>query len=415
MKSRLLIAAISSLALVVGSGATAATAAPVAGATFVATPNGLVGVQQQVTLKAPQLKGKVATVTFSLAGGASFSGQTPINSVGFGNLAWTPNLPGTWTITSAGLGSTSVTVAAIPTTTTLLVPDEVGARLPATIIANVTSLGGTIAPSGTVTVRNQTNQVIATGTLAPTSTALTSSVSMSWTPDPGAVSLTATFAPATAAFAASTSPTDSPFVGANQTIAIEPPPAVYLGVPTTLRAITGAGIPGGSAAFNQTKDGFLSYLGGSNPIVNGVATYTWTPTLAGYITLGVQYASTDFSVNGTDSLQVLVLPAPTPDTITVTPSGAAAWGPGAVGTLTAGNTVTLTPASASGNPVTLATNGPCVVNAGVLTVLSAGTCTVTASSLGNAGNLAATTQTYTVNVQAAPVTKKPKPKRPAKR
>lgn len=416
MNTRLLIAAVSSFALVVGSGATAATAAPVASAAFVATPNGLVGVQQQVTLKAPRLKGKVATVTFSLAGGSTFSGQTPINSVGFGNLAWTPNLPGTWTITAGDLGSTSVTVAAIPTTTTLLIPDEVGTGQATNIIANVTSLGGTIAPSGTITVRNvANNQTIATGALAPTGTALTSSVTLSWTPAPGSISLAATFTPATTAFAASTSPIDSPFIGANQTISIEAPPAIYLGVPTTLRAITGVGIPGGAAAFNYTKDGFLTFIGGSNPIVNGVATFSWTPTVAGYITLGVQYASTNFAVNGNDSLPILVLPAPTPDTITVTPSGAAAWGPGVVGTLTAGNTVTLTPASKSGNPVTLATNGPCVINAGVLSMLSAGTCTVTASSLGNAGNLAATTQSYTVTVQAAPVTKKPKPKKPARR
>ena len=404
MTSRLLIAAAASLALVAGAGISTgistANAAPVPAAAFVATPNGLVGVQQQVILKAPKLRNKVATVSFSLAGGTSFSGQTAINSVGFGGLPWTPNLPGTWTISSTGLGSTTVVVAAIPTTTTLFIPNQVGENQTTNMLVQVTSLGGTIAPSGSVTVRNQTGQSIATGALAPSGLPLTSSVSLPWTPGPGAVSLTATFTPATTAFGASVSPVDSPVVGANPTIAIDAAPAIYLGVPTTLRAVTGAGIPGGAAAFNFTKDGFLNFIGGSNPVVNGVATFTWTPTLAGYLTLGVQYASTNFSVNGQDAQPILVRPAPTPDAITVTPSGAAAWGPGVVGTLTAGNTVTLSPASQSGNPVTLAPNGPCVINAGVLTVLSVGTCTITAAALGNAGALTATTATYTVNIAA---------------
>jgi hypothetical protein len=377
-----------------------ANAAPVPAAAFVATPDGLVGVQQLVLLKAPKLQNKVATVSFSLAGGTSFSGQTAINSVGFGGLPWTPNLPGTWTISSSDLGSTTIAVAAIPTTTTLLVPNQVGTNNTTTMLVQVASLGGMIAPSGTVTVRNQSGQSIATGALAPSGLPLTSSASMPWTPEPGAVSLTATFTPATAAFGASVSPVASPMVGANPTIAIDAAPAIYLGVPTTLRALTGAGVPGGAAAFNFTKDGFLNFIGGSNPIVNGAATFTWTPTLAGYLTLGVQYASTDFRVNGQDAQPILVRPAPSPDSITVAPSGAAAWGPGVVGTLTAGNTVTLSPASQSGNPVTLVPNGPCVINAGVLTVLSVGTCTITATSLGNAGALAATTATYTVNIAA---------------
>lgn len=402
IKTRLVIAAVSSLALLLGVGVTASTAAPVPTGAFVVTPNGLVGVQQQITLLAPNSRGTVVTVSFSLAGGSSFSGQTTINGSGAGTLAWTPNLPGMWTITSTGIGSTKVFVSPIPTTTILLVPDEVSTGQATGIITTVTSLGGSIAPSGTVIVRDQANQMVASGILRPGNSPLTSSISMTWMASPSSVSLTASFVPATPAFAASISPSATTFIGGNQTVSIMVPPAIYFGVPTTLRTVNDAGVSGGSSAFNQNKDGFLTFIGGSNPVVDGVASYIWTPTLSGYLAIGVQFSTAGLAINGSDSRPILVLPAPTPDAITITPSGAAPWGPGVVGTLTAGNTLTLTPASRSGNAVTLATNGPCVINAAVLTVLSAGACTVTASSLGNAGNLATSTQNYTVNIAAAP-------------
>jgi hypothetical protein len=119
-------------------------------------------------------------------------------------------------------------------------------------------------------------------------------------------------------------------------------------------------------------------------------------------TVGVQYASANFAINGTDTQTINVQPAPTADVITVTPTGAGAWVPGNVGTLQQGNAVELTASSQSGNPVSLATDGPCAINAGVLTVLGPGTCSITASSLGNGGNLTGATQDYTVSVQAAP-------------
>jgi hypothetical protein len=60
----------------------------------------------------------------------------------------------------------------------------------------------------------------------------------------------------------------------------------------------------------------------------------------------------------------------------------------------------------------LAASGACVINAAVATMTTGGTCTITAASLGNAGSLAASAQTYTIAVADAPVVKKPKPKKP---
>ena len=394
--------------------APAASAQGPTGRTWVATPNGLVGVQQTVIVRAPRLAGQPTTVTFANASAGSNAGQALVNSSGFAYLPWTPNLPGTWTVTatngSTTIDTATIAVAAMPTTTTLLVAGEVQENQPATLIAQVEAIGGSITPSGTITVRNQSNAVVATGSLGPTGTAGLASVNMSWTPSPGPVTLTATFAPATAAFTGSTSVSQAPVVAGAQAVSLRMPPVMYVGVTETLSAVIQPAFQsslGGSVAFSLNTLGVLSYpMGGSRPIGGGVGSTTWVPTQAGPQTVGVAYASADFSINGTDTQIINVQPAPASDGITVTPAGAPAWGPGVVGTLVAGNSVSLTPTSASGNPVTLSVNGPCAVEAATLTVLGAGQCTLTASSIGNGGSLKAAQSQYTINVQAAPAKKK---------
>lgn len=407
--TRFAVAGIAALGLALGSVSVPATAAPVSGTGWVATPNGVVGVQQQIVVRAPKAAGQVATVTFTNPAGGTNAGQAAVSGL-FAYLPWTPNLAGTWSMTASvggkTVGSTSIVVSAVPTETFIVVPDEVQTGIAATITVEVVSLTGSIAPSGTVSVTTLSGASIASGALRPNGAPRTSAVNLSWTPAAGSTSMRATFTPATSAFGGSTSRIATPIAAGVQTISIQNTGEFYVGEPIVLQAVTGNGVPGGAAAFNQTIDGFLTYIGGSNPVVNGVASYTWTPTQTGYTTLGVQYASTNFAVNGRDSQAIFVNPAPAADAITVTPAGAAAWGQGTVGSLVAGNNVALTPSSTSGNPVTLAANGPCVINAGVLTVLGAGSCAITATSMGNGTSLAASTATYTVNVTAAPKKKK---------
>ena len=181
---------------------------------------------------------------------------------------------------------------------------------------------------------------------------------------------------------------------------------MYVGVPTTISAVVGRNFLsplGGSAAFNLSIEGFAFFvMGGSQPITNGVSTINWTPTQAGVQTINVHYASANFAINGRDSHVVTVKPAPSPDSITVTPEGAPSWGPGLVGTLTQGSYVEVTPQALSGNPVTLTTDGPCAVGGGIITVLGPGQCSITASSLGNGANLAPTNATCTINVIPPP-------------
>ena len=111
----------------VGSGA----AAPVSGSTWLATPNGLVGIQQAVTVRAPTSVGEVATIEFSNALTATNAGQAVVDSQGFAYLPWTPDLPGTWDLTASidgmTIGSSNITVQAMPTVTTLLAPGAVQA------------------------------------------------------------------------------------------------------------------------------------------------------------------------------------------------------------------------------------------------------------------------------------------------
>ena len=397
-------------ALVLGGlAATSASAAPITTRTWVAAPNGLVGVQQTVIVRAPRSAGNVATITFTNSAGTN-PGQAAVNAQGFAYLPWTPNVPGAWTISASvngtSVGSSNILVSAMPTSTILLTPGEVQENATTTIVAEVEALGGSITPSGTVTVRNQSNAIVATGTLGPTATPGLATANISWTPAPGPVSLTATFNPATPTFTSSTSPTQSPAVGGPQAVSLRMPPVAYVGVPETVSAVIQPAFQsplGGSVAFSLNIDGFLFYpMGGSQPISNGVGSAQWVPTQTGVQTVGVQYASANFAINGTDTQVINVLPAPAPDAITVTPTGSGPWIPGNVGTLTQGNTVELTPSSQSGNPVILATDGPCVVNAGIATVLGPGTCEITAQSLGNGGTLRAAEQTYTITVQAAP-------------
>ena len=410
-------AAVATLAVALGLSLTSAPAShsePLTGPTWVAATNGVAWTPQTITIKAGKKAGATVTIAVSGSAGGSTTLTAPVNSAGFAYASWTPTASGTFTLTASGtagqIGTSSVVVVPAPTTTTLFVPANVQPGVAVPIFAEVDTLSSAVAASGTVTVRDQNSNVVATGTLVASGNAGEASARMSWTPRPGSPVLTATFTPATNAFTSSTSLPEDPFVGGSWTVSLTAPPVMYVGVPATLGAVIGAGIPttvGGSAAFNLNIDGFNFYvMGGSNQINAGVATYQWTPTQAGLQTIRVQYASNNLEYNGTASQVVNVQPAPSPDAITLTPTGAPAWNPGMVGTLTQGDTVTLTPTSVSGNPVTMAANGPCAFEDAVLTMLGPGTCTVTATSFGNGGSVSATTSDYTITITPAPKKKK---------
>lgn len=392
-------------AIALAFGVSGLTAAPASAADpFIATPNGMVGVQQEIVFRAPSLAGQVATIGFA-SGSISNAGQTAVNSRGFGSLAWTPTSAGTWTISGLGsaasIGSTTITVAAQPTDTYALVPNLVQTGVVNRITVVVNALTGIIAPTGTVTLRNQNQNVIGTGTLSP-STGNTSTVSVEWTPVIGET-VTASYTPSSTAFTGSTADTAQPgYTSSVVPVALRFPPVLYVGTPTILGAQTGTGVTAGSASFFFDGQGII----GSTPTdsTGGVAA-TWTPPLSGVHTISTEFSSSNGSFSGTSSQTVNIQPARTSDTITVTPAGGAPWNPGLPITLQAGSSTALSATAASGATVLLSETGPCVIGGTTLTVLGPGQCVVTAVSPGT-GAVAGTTATYTITVTSPPKKKR---------
>ncbi|MDC3376518.1 hypothetical protein OAV85_00760 [Candidatus Nanopelagicales bacterium] len=398
---RTAIAAIAAIGLTLGTTGTASAASN----EFIATPNGMVGMQQEIVFRAPSLAGQVATIGFT-SGAISNAGQTAVNSQGFGSMAWTPTSAGSWTISglgnAAGIGSTTINVAPMPTGTYALVPNTVQTGVENRISVVVNALDGIIAPSGTVTLRNQNQNVIGTGTLSPNS-GTTSTASVAWTPAFGDT-VTASYTPATTAFLTSTADTARPgFTTSVVTVALRFPPVLYVGTPTILGAQTGTGIPVGSASFFFDGIGII----GSTPTnsTGGVAA-TWTPTASGVHTISTEFSSGNGQFSGTSSQVVNIQPAQASDSVTVTPAGSAAWNPGLPITLASGSNTALTATAASGATVVLSETGPCVINGSTLTALSAGQCTVSATSPGSTA-VGPVTTNYTITIQA-PANKKKK-------
>ena len=90
-------------------------------------------------------------------GAAAQTLQTTIGSNGFGAVTWTPTGAGAWTInglgTIANLGSTTATVAPMPTYTVLLAQSALQQGASNNILAGVVAPIGTLAPTGTVTLQ----------------------------------------------------------------------------------------------------------------------------------------------------------------------------------------------------------------------------------------------------------------------
>jgi hypothetical protein len=89
----LALAASLTLGLGVGATVVTATSASAAQATFIATPNGMAGVVQEIVLFAPKLRNQVVILGFQINGVGSAL-QTTMNATGYGSIAWTPSIAG---------------------------------------------------------------------------------------------------------------------------------------------------------------------------------------------------------------------------------------------------------------------------------------------------------------------------------
>ena len=394
--------AISSLALLAGFGTVIAPSATSA-TTFIASPNGMVGLTQEVVIRtANSLRNQPVTIGFT-SGPYATSQQTIINAQGFGSLNWTPTQAGTWTISGLGnavsVGSTTINVAAMPTTTILMAPNNVQQGVSSNIVAVVSAPLGTVAPSGSVTVRAGGSQnVMGQAVLTPLAGSSQSVATITWTPSgSGAFPLIGTYTPSTSAFAASTSPVSQPNVTTSlSVVALRFPPSLYVGQQTVLSAVLGNGIPDGSVAYLLNNTG----ISASMPTVNGVENFQWTPTVGGVQTITVNFSAPG-NISGSSSQQVNILPAPPNDGINVNAQGGSPWSVGSPIVVQAGSNTIINASSTSGATVVLSETGPCVLNGAVMTALSAGQCTLTATSPGSASYLS-NTANYTITVQAPP-------------
>jgi hypothetical protein len=389
-----------------GVAVTGASAAPAR--SYIAVPNAMVGVTTSIVIAAPTLSSQVVTIGLT-NGTVATNLQTTIAASGFGSISWTPPAAGSWTISGLGnaivAGSTTINVVTMPTTAYLLAPNFVQVGVPSNIVAVVNAPIGSIAPTGTVTLRNGANQnIIGTGTLSPYAGTETSTATISWIPPVlGAYPLLANYTPDGANFTASTTPISQPAVQENNpVVALSFPPTLYQNQSTVLTGVLGTGQPAGSMAFSFNGNG----ISGSIPTgTNGVSLLSWTPPAAGVATIGVSYSgnppATGSAARGTSSQPINILPPQANDTITIDPPNMAPWSIAAPIVVQTGSNTTLATSAASGATVTLPETGPCVLNGAVMTALAAGQCQVTAVSPGSAA-YQPSTKVYTVTVTAPP-------------
>ncbi len=392
-----------------GVAATGASAAPAK--SYIAVPNAMVGVSTSIVIAAPTLASQV--VTLGLTNGTVATNlQTTIAASGFGSITWTPPAAGSWTISGLGnaivAGSTTISVVTMPTTSYLLAPNFVQQGVASNIIAVVNAPIGSIAPTGTVTLRNgATQNIIGTGTLSPYAGTETSIATIPWTPSaPGAFPLVANYTPDGNNFTASTTPISQPVVQTtNPIVSLSFPPTLYQNQPTVLTGVLGNGEPAGSMAFSFDGNG----ISGSIPTgTNGVSILAWTPPAAGVHTISVNYSgnkpATGNAASGVSTQTINIQPPQATDSITIDPPNMKPWSIAAPIVVQAGSATTLTTSAASGATVTLTETGPCVINGSVMTALSAGQCQVTAVSPGSAA-YQPDTEVFTVTVTAPPAKK----------
>ncbi|MFA7324148.1 MAG: hypothetical protein WC005_07310, partial [Candidatus Nanopelagicales bacterium] len=373
--------------------------------TFIATPNGMVGVSQGLNVYLPSARGTNLSFTASTPG-TSVTVSVLVGVSGFGAASWTPTTSGIWTLSGTGaasaLGSTQVSVVPTPTSTAANAPSQLQLGVAAsTTQAYVRALAGSATPQGSVTLRanasSGTGTVLGTGFLQPTSDPLVSVAAIPWTPAVvGAYQVVATYNPQTPAMASSVSPYEQPeIVGFNPMVAYRFAPALRVGQTSSISAVIGANYTAGSVGF--LFDGVA--LRGSVPTVNSVATMTWTPPSAGLHLLRAEFTGNDPGYSSVSLQQINVLAAlPADQLVASTSNGTLA--PTGSNTMTRGASTALAGVTTSGAPVLFSTTGPCVIAGSRINALGKGACSLTATSVGS-GAVTPTAVTYPITVTDA--------------
>lgn len=395
----ILVSAVTTAALAIG--ALGVAAAPAHAASVTGFGNGTVGVPQTVTANGFVGCGQVSVSAQYSTGLTISSSPATVDGNGNATLSWTPSIAGT--VTSANLVSLcgpfalgSAVIATTTTTTTLNAPNvvKVGTATQITVIVQAAS-PSTYNPTGSVVVKDGSgNTVVTMGLTAGPGTGQ-SYAYWWWTPsNQGSYVFQATYGGDSSATG---SPSAQDFVNASAsggTISLTAPSQVTVGVPVTLVATLVPSTIQGSVGFTVNR----SPISASIPIVNGQASYVWTPTAPGNAVLGASY-TTNGGASGSTSDNVTIVAGPVQsDVITLIQPGYGTWAPNGTYPLGNGTTFVFQASTLSGAAVSLTDVGPCQTpGLGLVVTQGSGQCTLTASSPGGNG-YGPVRQTYTVTM-----------------
>lgn len=385
------------------AGALILGAVPLAASAAQATVTGFggpVGVTQTVTVTdtAPNLVGQSTCNVVPTINGNPQPAATGALINGNLTFQWTPLTIGAATFTLSDCSTTSLIPAAsitqVSTTTTISTPNTAPLNQPVKILVTVQSQSpSAYSPTGQVVVRNANGAVLQTMGLTPGPGTGQSFAYFWWTPTQvGTYFFIATYNGDSNA-RTSVSPQDTIIATpSGNTISLSAPSTMTQGVPVQLVATVFPAGTQGSVGF--TLNG--APISASIPLVNGSASFVWTPNVAGQVTIGANY-TTNQGGSGSTSSRVTIVAGPVQrDVITLVQPGVGPWNPNGVYTLPNGTTLTMTATTLSGAAVTLTDTGPCNVSGLTITVdVGSGQCNIVASSPGGPG-YAPVQQGYTV-------------------
>lgn len=301
------------------------------------------------------------------------------------------------TFTPVG-NSITLNVGVNATTTTISAPNTAKVGTPTQITVTVSSASGSsYSPPGTVVVKDTNGATLQTMGLTPGPGQGQSYAYWRWTPtSAGTFTFIATYQPAAGAQATASTSVQDAIVAtpSGNTISLTAPPTLTQGVPVTLTASVFPSNVQGTVGFTLNGNPISAAI----PIVNGVANFTWTPNVAGQVTLGASYTTNQGgSGSTTDVVTISGAPAQS-DSITLVQPGWGPWAPNGSYTLGNGSNFAFQATSLSGAPVTLSETGPCQVSGLNINVpVGSGVCNLQASTPGGNG-YAPVTFGYTVNL-----------------
>jgi len=186
--------------------------------------------------------------------------------------------------------SVGANAATISTTTVLEAPNQFGVNAPMPLRIQVTNDEGATAPTGTVTLQDNLNRVIATVPLRPTDDGGYSWAYIDWWSNQlGLKQLRAVYTPTDASFAASQSTLAGVLIlEATPTVVLRMPDRFVVGTQANLTALINQPVPNGTASLevnNRSAYGSIAVN-----FANEVP-FPWTPTTSTQYTFVVEFTN----------------------------------------------------------------------------------------------------------------------------